>query len=149
MNLEKIAVQQVNYQQIESLVTNTKQQGNSLQITFTCSVTGQSVEATGRMQRSSNPGAGALVRQSLVRNLMWSLRRWIYRLMGRGMGARIAGDLISQTARGAANRAQFTRADRQDAIVRAFGTVQDQFVWDNHTDHWIHRSAPAELIGAE
>lgn len=132
-------MQQITFADIESLVGDTQQSGSSLRVTFVCPVTGESVESSASMPR--NNGMGAMMRQTLIRQLMWQVRRWLRRFLGRGMQGRIASDMVRHSSRGVSQKFQYSQSDRRKATVEAFSRVQSQFQRDPQTGRWTHQSA--------
>lgn len=132
------------FENINPIVANVAQQGASLTVTFRCPITEKTVQSRAMMRRQQQ-GVGSALRRSLIRNIMWSLRRQLFKFLGRGVQGRIASDVATQALRGAGEKFQYSRADKNNAIVQAFTKVQNEFVWDPQTDHWIHTSAQ-ELV---
>ncbi len=137
--------QNLTYEKIKRTVKDTRQQGSSLIVTFACPITGESVESRATMT-SSSTDLSTVVRRSVVQSLMRSIRRWLYRVLGRGFVGDVGRDITLQASRHKAEKLRFSRADRQKAVVDAFRRVQQQFVWDPQTDHWIHKNAEDALV---
>lgn len=133
-------MQEITYESIAPLVRDVRP-GSTLHVTFTCPVTGQAVQSSATMGLSQE--LSATVRRSVINNLIRSFSHWISRVLGHGFGGRIARDLINQGTRGASTNFQYSAADRQKAIVEAFGKVQSQFIRDAASGQWSHANARA------
>jgi hypothetical protein len=83
----------------------------------------------------------AMVRRSVIDQLISSLRRWLLSLFGRGEAGRVAGRLAHQGTRSASRRLQYSKSDRNEGTVKAFQSVQSQFFWDGDAERFVHQSA--------
>lgn len=130
---------------IKALVAKVDQQGGSLTVTFSCPITGTEIESRSMMRRD-NTSLAAIARRSVIQEIIWSIRRQIFQLFGRGITGRVARDVGGRALHKTGDKFQFSKADKDKAIMEAFQKVQTQhFVWDPQTDHWVHKSAQ-ELV---
>ena len=145
--------QPVDYQRIQPLVETVNDQGGVLHVTFQCSETGHKAQAQAKVEGSSK--MGEMVKSGLMMMLISMVQNWIFRRMGlrgrrnrrmgrrmtRGMGRDLLGGSGRSSRRGNNRGGSRSGGDgRQQAIVKAFSQVQDQFVWDEGRGQWIHRS---------
>ena len=93
------AMKDIDYDQIETIVDKVKQHGRMLEVTFVCPMTDHRVETS-----KSLPHKGrSLARRSGIRELRFSLRRWLYNQFGRNFFTRFLGRILSGAVSSAAH----------------------------------------------
>ncbi|TVR03503.1 MAG: hypothetical protein EA398_04805 [Deltaproteobacteria bacterium] len=127
------------WENVEALVASKEQERGTMVVTFQCPVSGETVE--GRASLNTERSLKSTVKESFLRQLVWSLMRTVRRMLGYRMAGSIASDATRHVATDATEKARFSEADRQKAIVEAFERVQSQFRWDEGDGRWVHVSA--------
>lgn len=141
---------QIPYETIQPLIANAEQRGSSMHVTFRCPVNGQTVEATGGLQKAH--GIGNRVADSAKRSVMYGLRNALSRSIRRALGYGILGSVASSAAYGAtsgtghSSSQSFSESDQKDAIARAFGSVSSMFVWDAQNNRYISAEAAGNVM---
>jgi hypothetical protein len=140
-----------NYDNVRPLVQNLNVSGRTLQVRFQCPVSGQTVDARHNVPR--NNSMGARVSSQMKRNLMWSLQSAVASAIRSTMGYNFAGRVASDVARSAMSGVQqqvssqtLSSREQADALVEAFRSVQNQFVWDAQRNTWISTGAMQESM---
>ena len=140
---------QITYQTIQPLVASAEQQGSSMRVSFRCPVTGQVIEASGALQRSNT--MGDRVAESAKRSVMYGLRNALTRSIRRALGYGIVSNVVADAARGAASGSgqasqDYSDDEKQAAIVRAFESVSNQFVWDGANNRFVSVQAAGDVM---
>lgn len=137
-------MKEVLIEEITPLVTSQSFENGRIEVVFTCPVSGKNVEAGA----SANPSRsmGAEVKKSVTRNAVLSMARSAGSLFGRksNMLSRTISDVSHTAARRASDRQRYGRKEKEEALVRAFQSVINQFQWDEQNSRWIHASAADE-----
>ena len=126
------------WENVEPLVASKEQERTTMVVTFQCPVSGETVE--GRASLNTERSLKSTVKESFLRQLVWSLMRTVRRMLGYRMAGSVAADATRHVATDATSKARFSDADRQKAIVEAFERVQSQFRWDESDARWVHAS---------
>ena len=141
------------FETVQPLVQNLDVRGRTVQVTFMCPLSQTTVSARYTVPR--NTGVGSQVGQQLKRNLMWSLQSAVGSAIRSTLGYNIAGRVAQDAARAAMTGMQrqasgqtLSGREQQDAVVQAFVTVQDRFVWDGQRGMYIGREAAQEAMSA-
>jgi tellurite resistance protein len=139
---------QITYDMIEPLIASSNESGSSMQVVFRCPVAGQTVEARGHLQATKTMGGRAA--DSAKRSVVYSLRTALSRSIRRAFGYGIAGQVVSDVARGStsssASQASYSDSDRKQAMVRAFESVSNQFVWDSANNRYIGAQSAGQVM---
>ena len=119
-----------------------------MQVAFRCPVSGQIVEANAPIHQAKN--LSSRVTQSAKRSLMYSLRNALTRSVRRALGHNIVGRVAADMTRSATDdlgqSQSYSEADKQAAIVRAFESVANMFVWDPHNHRYVSTQAAGEVV---
>ena len=146
---------EITYETVKPLLTKEEQQGGMMACTFTCPVSGFSVDASGSLRKTES-AAGRVadqVKRSVKSSLFYSIRNAVSSavggLLGSGMAGRVGRQAVhsatSQAGGPAAGGQSFSDADKQAAVVDAFNRVAAQFVWDDGDSRWTAAQVRAEL----
>lgn len=129
------------WENVETLVASKEQERGTMVVMFQCPISGETVE--GRASMKTERSLKSTVKESFLRQLVWSLMRTVRRMLGYRMAGSIASDATRHVTTDATEKARYSEADRQKAIVEAFERVQSQFRWDEGDGRWVHVSAGA------
>ena len=139
---------QITYEMIQPLIASSNQQGSAMHVVFRCPVSGQTVESRGALQAANT--VGNRVTKSAKRSMLYSLRNALSRALRSTLGYGIAGQVASDAARGAMNTSgsnvSYSDSDRQAAMVRAFQSVANQFVWDSQNSRYISAQSAGQVM---
>ncbi len=119
-------------------------------VTFRCPVNEKTYEA--RAALTGSESVGDKVKAGARRSAMWSLRSSIAGAVRQACGYGIAGSLASGAAYGATSgvtsNVQHTYSDEQKkvAIVEAFESIRNQFVWDAAGNRFISGEAAGQVL---
>lgn len=95
------------------------------------------------------PPGGGIAKRSLIETILFAIRdgirHLVYTLFGYDMAGRMAADFTSSATseieEKVEDQAGWSKAERRDAIFRAFGDVRNEFMWDAERGQWVARSA--------
>lgn len=139
------------YDNIQPLVQHVDVRGRTLSVRFACPVSGHTVDARHTVPRDNS--MGRRVQEQVKRNLMWSLQSAVASAIRSTMGYNLAGRVASDVARSAmtgvrqnVSSQNLTAGEQQQALVDAFATVQNQFMWDPTRSSWISQNAAQEAM---
>lgn len=140
---------QISFELVQPLIAQANQQGSTMHVTFRCPVSGHTVESRGHLQAANT--MGSRVAQSAKRSVLWSLRSSLSRAIRSSLGYGIAGRVAADAASGAINTSgsgqqSYSEADRQAAMVRAFESVANQFVWDAQNNRYVSAQAAGVVM---
>lgn len=131
------------YDLIEPLLIESEVEGSEIYCAFEIPGTGEIVESSARIKRTGSVQSD--VTRQITRMGSNLLRREASRLVRRSLGGGILGRLGSSTVRSATRNVQtgfqFTREDKEEAIVDAFKKVAHRFNFDESQGTWT--KAPA------
>ncbi|UFP93573.1 TerB family tellurite resistance protein [Gloeobacter morelensis] len=136
------------FDSIQPLVVYAEQQGSTLQCTFRCPLTGETVAASAYLQKreTAMSGVAQSVGTGMLQSLKYSVGLMIRSALGYGFMGRILGDasdtLLNQGYGGSQPR--FSEEERKDALVQAF-QASNFFIWDGRQGGWISASAARQL----
>jgi tellurite resistance protein len=138
---------------VSPLVAEARPSGRSVQVTFRCPVSGTTVSA--RANAAATAGLADKAGKVVKRSLLWSLRGAVSSLVrgifGYGILGRLAGDLaysaVSEVTRETGGH-DLSESERRNAILAAFETVRNRFVWDRERGAWVSTEAAQERLGA-
>ena len=140
----------VTYENIQSLIESSKQEGSALRCVFKCPVSGSIVESQAAIQPGR--GLGDLAKKSAKRSLFsqvrWGISRAIRSALGYGLGGRVAGDVAGAAVGSAMEKrgTTFSEDEKKAAVVQAFENVISQFVWDGKNSRWIAAAAASDIL---
>lgn len=139
---------QITYQMIQPLVASADQQGSSMHVVFRCPVSGTTVEARGHLQAANTVASRATksAKRSVLYGLRSSLTRALRGALGYGVAGRAAADAASGAMSSAGSGQSYSEADKQAAVVRAFESVSNQFVWDAQNNRYISGQAAGQVM---
>jgi hypothetical protein len=137
---------EIRYEDVAPLVAGEVTQGDGLQVTFKCPVTGGTAQGYG-----SFPTGGLFRRigANSTTSLLSSARSRIAGLVRNATGTSLVGSIGGQAASEVVygvggpqrQRRHVSGKDRKTAIVAAFGTVTDQFTWDANGRRYLWSTA--------
>lgn len=148
----------VTYASLEPLIVRTTNEGRTVAVVFQCPVTGFKVASQSIMAAEGGltlSHQADLAKRYATHSVRQSVGRTVSQMLGGGYAGMMARNATMKASQGAA-RSQaagggreriFDEEDRQDAIVRAFRQVQDQFRWDAGRGGWVAASAPVDAGG--
>ena len=150
---------EITYETIKPLLAKEEERGGEMACTFTCPVSGVSVDASGAMHKAESAVGRVAdqMKQSVKRSLFYSIRNAVTNAVGDLLGGGTAGRIGRQAAYSATGEAErrgsagsgagpsFSEAEKQAAVVEAFNKVAAQFVWDAENDRWIAAKLRAEM----
>jgi hypothetical protein len=133
----------VGYAAIEPNIARVETDGAQVQVYWKCPATGREIgQSAGTMSADASLSnrVQASVKRSIASELIYGAARIVAGLLG---GA--AGRVVSNAAYTAANDinqrltadVDYTEASRQAAVVTAFETVKDAFVWDDERRQFV------------
>lgn len=140
---------QITYDMIEPLIASSNESGSSMHVVFRCPVSAQTVEARGLLQAANTLGNRAA--ESAKRSVLHGLRNALSRSIRRAFGYGLAGQVATDVTRGAVSSsggsgASYSDTDRKQAIVRAFESVSNQFVWDSANSRYIGAQSAGQVM---
>lgn len=140
----------VTYEQIQGLLAEQRQEGQLLQCTFRCTISGESIEASVPIAEGSNKQGMMQRVQGRAKRGAWysfrrSLLRKLSRLLGRGFLGRMVYQFGGEMLDTAYDKVEHTYSDKQKraAAVRAFEQVAQSWRWDESMRQWVW-AQPAE-----
>jgi hypothetical protein len=133
----------VGYAILEPNIARVETDGAQVQVFWKCPLTGREIgQSSGSMSADASLSnrVQASVKRSIASEIIYGAARIVAGLLG---GA--AGRVVSQAAYTAANdinqrvtaNVDYTEASRQAAVVTAFETVKDAFVWDDERRQFV------------
>jgi len=133
------------YDTIEPNIARVETDGAQVQVFWKCPATGREIgqsSATMAADVSLSNQVQASMKRSIASEIIYGAARIVSGLLG---GA--AGRVVSNAAYTAANDinqrmtagVDYTEASRQAAIVSAFESVKESFVWDDKRQHFVAR----------
>ncbi len=137
---------QVSWELVKPLITRSDVGGAHVQVLFQCPVSGEEVHSSAPVTRSAGGALKQEVKQSLWRNLRWSLSRMVQSTLGYSVGGAI-GQTVADSAVAAANASEsnYSEEEVRAAIVDAFKTVQTRFAWDESSQRYVSASVFKDL----
>ena len=141
---------------IQPLVRDLAVRGRSVRLQFVCPQSGVAVSAAFTAP-ARTADAWSRASSTVSRSLMWSLRSTLSRTLrqtfGHGVAGRVAADLahsaVSEASRQVSRpKTGLSPAEQDDAVLAAFASVQQHFVYDEAAGSWVHSSAAREALGA-
>jgi len=136
---------QVSFETIEPNIGQVNVDGAQVDVVWKCPATGRQVgKSTAYMtaDASLTGRVGANVKRTIVQEITYGAARFISGLLG-GTAGRVVGNAAYTAAGDVQHRAtsgvDYTEASRQAAIVVAFESVQDSFVWDDQRRRFVAR----------
>ena len=143
-------MQSLSFEAIEPLLYNVQEQGRSVQVVFRCPVSGKEVQA--RHYQAKDNSMGARIQDNAQRSVLYAIQQaigtTIRSFFGNNIVGRVAGDVARQTTSSASSHMNnsLSQKERQEAITRAFQSVQRQFTWDEKNSRWISIHAVQEAL---
>jgi hypothetical protein len=135
----------ITYEVIAANVANTRVDGNKVDVDWKCAASNRPMgrsEAYMAPDYSVGNDVAAAVKRGVVREIGYSIARFLGGLIGGGAG-RVVTDASyaaqSRVSQNVSNAAQYTEKSRRDAVVQAFGAVQEQFRWDETSRKFVAR----------
>ena len=139
----------VGYDTIAPNIGRVEVDGAQVQVFWRCPATGREIgqsSATMAADVSLSNQVQASMKRSIASEIIYGAARIVSGLLG---GA--AGRVVSNAAYTAANDinqrmtagVDYTEASRQAAIVSAFESVKESFVWDDKANTFVAREEPA------
>jgi len=139
------------YENVQPIVDDLEIRARTLSVRFRCPVSGKTASARHTVPRDNS--MGARVSDQMKRNLMWSLQSAVASAIRSTMGYNFAGRVASDMARSAMSGAQqsmssqaLSAREQQQAVVDAFLTVANQFIWDPGRQTWISHTAAQDAL---
>lgn len=139
-------MEQPSYESVQPLIADAQQQGAQMVCTFRCPVTGAELQARGKLQKGAGSQAADRAKKSVTRGLKWKLARAIRSALGYGMAGQVAGDVAGGMMNGGGSQTSYSDGEKQAAIVDAFESVSDRFLWDAAGNRWISMQAARDLM---
>ena len=131
----------VTYDLIEPNIADLDVQGNQVRVTWKCPVTGKVVAESGSSMRASVSTSSAIqqsVMRTIVNQILGVFVSSATSLGGfSGKVARAVSVPAQTGALSAVAKPKYTEANRQTAVVEAFGQVESQFKWDDDRDMYV------------
>lgn len=132
------------YASIQPLIVAEKQDANVMRVTFRCPRSGRVLSADAIIEEEET--AGTVARDVAKREVSWGVFRWVAdavsSVVGGGMAGHIAGDVAGEVAyEGVSNSGNFvfSAKQKQAAVLEAFRSVEDQWVFDEQASQWVLR----------
>ncbi|TNF37300.1 MAG: TerB family tellurite resistance protein [Deltaproteobacteria bacterium] len=137
---------EITYDAIAPLIEQQDVSGHSVTVTFRCPVSGRQIRSGAQVVEDQAGKVGKAVKQSLWRNLRWSLGRMVRSVFGYGVAGEI-GSTVAYTAMSSADAREYEPSKEQvkQATLEAFRNAQSQFAWDASTNRWVAASVFKEL----
>jgi hypothetical protein len=135
----------VRYDTIAPNVAHVDVKGAQVDVRWKCPATGREVGQTSAWM-AADPSMGARVGASVKRTIAYEIVYGAARVVANLLGG-VAGRVVSNAAYTAAGDidqrltagVDYTSASREAAIVTAFESVKEQFVWDDKTGRYVAR----------
>jgi len=144
------------YENLRPMLAKEELTGSTMRCTFKCPVSEFSIEASATVQqkKSAVGQAAGTVARSAKASMMWQLRSAVAGAVGRLLGGGIASQVGRQAAysattgmtRTGGGQASYSDAEKQAAVVAAFGQVASKFMWDAENSRWISTKAGGETV---
>ena len=135
--------QQVTYDLIESNIAELDGQGDRVEVTWKCPLSGKIVDSsTATMKGGGDPMANevkSVVSRTLIAEAIRVVTETIAHSVG-GLTGRVAQAAAYPTQQGLSTKAmapKYTEAMRRKAIVEAFKEVQAKFRWDEDRGQYV------------
>lgn len=143
---------QPTYENVAPLVADMRESGRTVQVTFRCPVSGDTVSSSHSVPRDTS--TSSQVMQTAQRSMMYGIQSSVSRAISQAFGynsivGRVAGDVARQavySATSTSNSQSLSAREKQAAVLEAFRKVSSRFVWDNSRAHWISAKAAKELL---
>jgi len=133
------------YETVAVNVAQVDVDGGTVRVSWKCPATGRTVgESSASMQAdaSMTGRVRASVKRNVVSEIIYGAARFLAGRIG-GAAGRVVNDAVYTAASDLNNKAsagsEYTEASRRAAIVSAFDTVKEQFVWDAATGRYVAR----------
>jgi hypothetical protein len=133
------------YETVAANVAQVDVDGGTVRVSWKCPATGRTVgESTASMQpdASMTGRVRASVKRNVVSEVIYGAARFLAGRIG-GAAGRVVNDAVYTAASDLNSKAsagsEYTEASRRAAIVSAFDTVKEHFVWDAPTGRYIAR----------
>ena len=135
---------------IEPLIVNLQEQGRSVQVMFQCPMTGH--QFSGRASATRDHSLGSKVKKNTQQSLLYAapraLRQVLREVFGHNSFGRIASDVTRRTMYSASSKMMngLSTKEKEQAIVKAFESVRQNFRWDETHLRWISKQAHSETV---
>jgi len=132
---------QPTYANITPLIVDITESGRSIQVVFQCPISGTQIPARASVSRDNS--IGAQVKNSAQRSLMYAIQREVGNILrsvfGNNTLGRTASDISRRTMYSASSQVMngLSKKEKEEAIVKAFLSVQRKFTWDQNRQQWI------------
>jgi hypothetical protein len=130
---------EINYANIQPIILEEKVANNSIFCKFKTADLDEIVEASAFIEQANDLGSQAqnAVKDTIKRNLWYSLSSAVYRMFGGGMLGSVASDVATAASQQASDAYSFSQIEKQNAVVEAFKSVAHKFYWDEQKYKWI------------
>jgi hypothetical protein len=140
----------IRYEAIAQNVGRVEVEGNEVRVVWRCAATGREVgRSSAWMAADPSLGArvGANVKRTIASELIYGAARMLSGVLGGVVGRVVSG--AAYTAATDINQkltadVDYTDASRQAAVVAAFESVKEAFVWDAEGGRFIARPPAAQ-----
>jgi len=136
----------VAYDHLTSNIADVNVQDGLVRVNWKCPATGRAMghsEAYMTPDASMGARVGASVKRSIASELIYGSARFLADLLP-GAAGRVFNNAVYTAANDintrATSGADFTEASRRAAIVTAFDSVRDTFVWDEQGQRFVART---------
>lgn len=129
------------YANITPLIIDITESGRSIQVVFQCPISRTQIPA--RASASRDNSIGAQVKSNAQRSLMYAIQREVGSILrsvfGNNVLGRTASDISRRTMSSASSQMLngLSKTEKEEAIVKAFLSVQRKFTWDEKRQQWV------------
>lgn len=135
---------------IEPLIVNLQEQGRSVQVMFQCPMTGH--QFSGRASAARDHSLGSKVKKNTQQSLLYAAQRALSQVLREVFGhnslGRMASDVTRRTMYSASSQMMngLSTKEKEQAIVKAFQSVRQNFMWDENHMRWISKQGHSETV---
>lgn len=134
----------VTYESVEPLLDDIEIKNDRARVQFRCTRTDHTASAHVPVDRGSD--LSEMVKTGLFMVLISTIRAWIYRRLGLRSGRRRRGGFgrrrrrrrRKSTANSVRDHLPLTGKTRERTVINAFKKVQNQFMWNDELQLWVH-----------
>lgn len=137
-------MRELTYDSIRPLVIGEQQQDDLMKVTFRCPRSGRVLSADAVIEARET--VGSVATDVAKRETAWGLFSWVSNavssVLGGGVAGEVAGHVAGETAyRGVEDSRSFSFSakDKETAVLEAFRSVQESFVYDEQNGQWVMR----------
>ncbi len=135
---------EITYVTVEPLIAQVQEDGETLVCSFVCPLTDRTYEGTGALKKGRTLEDVSTVERSVLDSVRHSLAFLLRGALEDPRCARaLAGDAVMAHS---GKHSSFSDSERKAAVVLAFKSASNRFVWDPKGKRWIAAAGASELL---